>query len=293
MSSAQIRTTHMTGVVTDLGIEMGKMLYWNRSGTAPERYVKAEPRPAAPVCRAGGHVFGGRAGRRCWLQVRGFIFVLPLALVLPPCRCPLCGLTGQAAAVAAAAPRWPPAGRRQPVRARCRPLDRWRNTPDLYRYLQARSMQTQLAPEYAARPDGQEAEAILRKCIALRLFAPPPAPPTSCWATAGRAARPHLPHQASAGRRRAHARHADAPGPVPDLPQLRKHLPQRRAVRPPGGHWPQDRGRKVPRPCRREGAALGAEGRPALAAVSPAMKAGQMVRGLLPEATQGQRCRPA
>ena len=34
MSSAQIRTTHMTGVVTDLGIEMGKMLYWNRSGTA-------------------------------------------------------------------------------------------------------------------------------------------------------------------------------------------------------------------------------------------------------------------
>jgi glycolate oxidase iron-sulfur subunit len=26
-------------------------------------------------------------------------------------------------------------------------------------------MQTQLAPEYAARPDGQEAEAILRKCV--------------------------------------------------------------------------------------------------------------------------------
>src|SRR5256885_4063641 len=25
------------------------------------------------------------------------------------------------------------------------------------------------------------------------------------------------------------------------LPQLRKHLPQRRAVRPPGGHRPQDR----------------------------------------------------
>src|SRR3990167_2192193 len=30
MSSSQIRTTHMTGVVTDLGIELGKMLYWNR-----------------------------------------------------------------------------------------------------------------------------------------------------------------------------------------------------------------------------------------------------------------------
>src|SRR3989344_3879597 len=41
MSSSQIRTTHMTGVVTDLGIEMGKMLYWNRTGTAPESQVRA------------------------------------------------------------------------------------------------------------------------------------------------------------------------------------------------------------------------------------------------------------
>ena len=39
MSSSQIRTTHMTGVVTDLGIEMGKMLYWNRTGTAPVMWV--------------------------------------------------------------------------------------------------------------------------------------------------------------------------------------------------------------------------------------------------------------
>jgi glycolate oxidase iron-sulfur subunit len=38
-------------------------------------------------------------------------------------------------------------------------------------------------------------------------------------------------------------KHAAAPGPLPDLPQLRNHLPQRRAVRPPGGHRPQDRRR--------------------------------------------------
>lgn len=33
LSHAEIRTTHMTGLVTDLGIEIGKLLYWNSSGT--------------------------------------------------------------------------------------------------------------------------------------------------------------------------------------------------------------------------------------------------------------------
>ena len=30
ISNAEIRTTHVTGLVTDLGIEIGKMLYFNR-----------------------------------------------------------------------------------------------------------------------------------------------------------------------------------------------------------------------------------------------------------------------
>jgi hypothetical protein len=29
ISKAEIRTTHVTGLVTDIGIELGKMLYWN------------------------------------------------------------------------------------------------------------------------------------------------------------------------------------------------------------------------------------------------------------------------
>ena len=110
-------------------------------------------------------------------------------------------------------------------------------------------MQTQLAPEYAARPDGQEAEAILRKCVHCGF----------CTATCptyqllgdeldGPRGRIYLIKQVLEGAEPTRA-NADAPGPVPDLPQLRKHLPQRRAVRPPGGHWPQDRGRKVPRPA--------------------------------------------
>ena len=31
ISQAQIRTTHVTGLVTDIGIELGKALYWNHN----------------------------------------------------------------------------------------------------------------------------------------------------------------------------------------------------------------------------------------------------------------------
>ncbi|MCH8620844.1 YoaK family protein [Undibacterium sp. TS12] len=31
ISNAEIRTTHVTGLVTDIGIELGKMIYWNRN----------------------------------------------------------------------------------------------------------------------------------------------------------------------------------------------------------------------------------------------------------------------
>lgn len=41
MSSAQIRTTHVTGTVTDLGIELGKALFWNKSGALPQQQVRA------------------------------------------------------------------------------------------------------------------------------------------------------------------------------------------------------------------------------------------------------------
>jgi uncharacterized membrane protein YoaK (UPF0700 family) len=41
-SRAEIRTTHMTGVITDIGIELGKLVYWNKSIQAnAQGYVKA------------------------------------------------------------------------------------------------------------------------------------------------------------------------------------------------------------------------------------------------------------
>ena len=42
ISNASIRTTHVTGTVTDIGIEMGKMLYWNGSAVDTENnFVKS------------------------------------------------------------------------------------------------------------------------------------------------------------------------------------------------------------------------------------------------------------
>ena len=42
VSKSEIRTTHVTGMVTDIGIELGKLFYWNlahedRAGAAPVR----------------------------------------------------------------------------------------------------------------------------------------------------------------------------------------------------------------------------------------------------------------
>lgn len=82
MSSAQIRTTHMTGVVTDLGIEMGKALYWNRRGTPPGAQVHANQSrlrlfaSLLAMFTAGGVV--GAAG----FKYVGFIWVVPLASIL-------------------------------------------------------------------------------------------------------------------------------------------------------------------------------------------------------------------
>jgi len=35
VSKAEIRTTHMTGIVTDIGIELGRLMYWNKSKNLP------------------------------------------------------------------------------------------------------------------------------------------------------------------------------------------------------------------------------------------------------------------
>ncbi|WP_416757959.1 YoaK family protein [Roseateles sp. So40a] len=81
-SRGSVRTTHMTGNITDLGMELGKMLYWNRH-PAPQRVAVRHDRQRA--MRAGGllaaFVLGGVAGALGFKHL-GFGCVIPLAAVL-------------------------------------------------------------------------------------------------------------------------------------------------------------------------------------------------------------------
>lgn len=82
ISSSQIRTTHMTGVITDLGIELGKMFYWNRTGSPPESRVRANHiKLRLYATLLGMFVTGGLVGALGFKYV-GFVWVVPLALGL-------------------------------------------------------------------------------------------------------------------------------------------------------------------------------------------------------------------
>ena len=89
ISASQIRTTHMTGVITDLGIELGKLLYWNRRAEAPDSGGDAQPAPVRAnqfKLRLYGTLLlsfftGGIVGATGFRYV-GFIWVLPFATLL-------------------------------------------------------------------------------------------------------------------------------------------------------------------------------------------------------------------
>jgi uncharacterized membrane protein YoaK (UPF0700 family) len=83
ISKAEIRTTHMTGIVTDIGIELGKLFYWNVSesgpGVAAVRADRSRLRLLASLL--GMFFIGGLAGALGFKYV-GFISTLPLSAIL-------------------------------------------------------------------------------------------------------------------------------------------------------------------------------------------------------------------
>ena len=83
LSNTEIRTTHVTGMVTDLGIELGKLFYWNAKETSlQEGFVNASK---AKMQTLSSLIFlfliGGVIGA-IGFKVVGFLFTLPLALLL-------------------------------------------------------------------------------------------------------------------------------------------------------------------------------------------------------------------
>ena len=81
-TGGKIRTTHMTGNITDLGMELGKMLYWNRRGTSAAALVRhSRERLWLFIGLVGMFILGGLMGAVGFSYV-GFICVVPLAALL-------------------------------------------------------------------------------------------------------------------------------------------------------------------------------------------------------------------
>lgn len=83
ISKAEIRTTHMTGVVTDLGIEMGRLLYWNRTHDAKlEHFVRADRDKLVIHATILGLFFGGGLVGAMAFKAIGFSSTVPVAALL-------------------------------------------------------------------------------------------------------------------------------------------------------------------------------------------------------------------
>ena len=80
ISHAEIRTTHVTGLLTDLGLELGKMFYYNRS--AIEQKVVANRRKMRIHGLLVTSFFGGALLGALGFKSFGYIATVPLAIVL-------------------------------------------------------------------------------------------------------------------------------------------------------------------------------------------------------------------
>lgn len=80
LSNAEIRTTHITGLMTDIGIELGKMAYWNAAPGMPP--VRADfARLRILLALAGAFFAGGVAGALSFTRI-GYGATVILALLL-------------------------------------------------------------------------------------------------------------------------------------------------------------------------------------------------------------------
>jgi uncharacterized membrane protein YoaK (UPF0700 family) len=80
ISNAEIRTTHVTGLVTDIGIELGKMTYVNRS-PLPNR-VQANRRKLRIHLTLVGAFFTGGVLGALGFKLWGYVTTVPLAVLL-------------------------------------------------------------------------------------------------------------------------------------------------------------------------------------------------------------------
>ncbi|PRD42847.1 DUF1275 domain-containing protein [Phyllobacterium phragmitis] len=83
LSGARIRTTHVTGLVTDMGIEFGKLFYWNTSKDIPSKpLVKADRKKLKLLVSLVFLFFAGGVLGAVGFKQMGFAATLFLAALL-------------------------------------------------------------------------------------------------------------------------------------------------------------------------------------------------------------------
>lgn len=83
ISNAVIRTTHLTGIATDIGIELGRMCYWNRSTDKEDKaYVRANRERFSLFSSLLLMFFIGGVTGAFGFKAIGFWATIPLALIL-------------------------------------------------------------------------------------------------------------------------------------------------------------------------------------------------------------------
>ncbi|CAN7489349.1 DUF1275 domain-containing protein [Trinickia sp. LjRoot230] len=85
ISKAEIRTTHVTGLVTDLGIELGKLFYWNGPRSGPMRdaaFVRCDRQRLVLLASLLAAFLGGGLAGAIGFKHLGFVSTLLLATVL-------------------------------------------------------------------------------------------------------------------------------------------------------------------------------------------------------------------
>jgi uncharacterized membrane protein YoaK (UPF0700 family) len=80
ISHAEIRTTHITGLVTDMGIELGKLLYVNRLDR--DNPVTADRHRLGIHLKLIGSFFVGGLSGAIGFKTVGFVATVPLSLFL-------------------------------------------------------------------------------------------------------------------------------------------------------------------------------------------------------------------
>ena len=82
VSAMEIRTTHVTGMITDIGIELGKLFYWNSTHSAQQPRVLANrDRLGFLSVMVSAFFLGGITGAFGFRDL-GYLSTMPLALIL-------------------------------------------------------------------------------------------------------------------------------------------------------------------------------------------------------------------